>query len=103
MKYTIDTKKSLFEPLELVVDGVTYKSLEILDHEYLKKSNELNRATIEDYNVDASLELIELTFPGLTREKTKTIDIRVRREIAEFVSEALIHPQKKEKAKKKTK
>jgi len=89
----IDTKKSLYEPVEIEINGKLFQ-LSPVDRALLKKVRELDLETKKG-NLDAAYERLEL-FIG----KHKFVDNLVIEnliEITDFVVRSIVSPTKKEK------
>lgn len=92
-KLIIDTKKTLFDPIEIEVDGEIY-TLGDLNTEFFERMEKWEKKALKG-NVSANAYLLHEIL-GMPLEKAKEIDLRKINEIKEFLIE-IIYTSKYEK------
>ena len=92
-RLTIDTKKSLFEPVEVEINGKVFKVKKI-DRETLKKITELDIET-QAGNLDAAYRRLELMIGKQAVVSSLAIEELI--EITQFIIGNIFRPSKQEK------
>lgn len=90
----IDTKKSLYKPIEIEIDGRVYK-LERIDPEVIKKFGKIQKEIMigNFENVTAQMNVL---FPDMPKKTISKLDIRDINEITYYIAEMITSPEKKE-------
>lgn len=96
-KLIIDTKKSIYKPIIVEIDGENY-SVKSVNRAMLKKMAELEE-TITGGNPEAAYDQLELLF-GAVKAFDK-LDLREVNEIINHVTAKLYKPEKDEKSPEK--
>ena len=92
-RLNIDTKKSLFEPVEVEIDGQVF-TVKRIDRDTLKKIAELDEET-QKGNLDAAYERLELLIGK--HKFINTLALEELIEITDFVTRNIFRPSKQEK------
>lgn len=93
-KFVLSTKKSLFDPIEIEIDGKTYQS------------NKLSRALFDELkqyeedatkgNIDALYKQVNVIF-GIEEPVLAQLDIREIEALIEYATNKIFHPEKEKK------
>lgn len=92
-KFQVSTKKSLYKPVEVEIDGKTF-SCKRITRDVLQKIGELDKEVGEG-NLDAVYKRLELL---LGKSKTfNKLDINQIVDITNFILRCILNPEKEEK------
>ena len=91
----LSTKKSLYDPIEIVIDGQVYQSLKTT-RTVLKKIDELDELVVGKRDTDALYKIVQLMFDvnmvileKLDKREVENIYIFIKRKFAEIEKERL--------------
>lgn len=94
----IDTKKSLYKPLEVLLNGTTYTAPDLIDSDFIELLTVMQKDAWG--NVTKLAEVAEFIF-GIPVEVGRALDIRVLQEINNYFTTSLAAPEKVDDGKKK--
>lgn len=93
-KFVLSTKKSLFDPIEIEIDGKTYFSKKLcraLFDELKKHEEEALKG-----NIEALYEQVNVIF-GIDASVLENLDIREIEAMIDFATNKIFHPDKEKK------
>jgi len=92
-RLVISTKKSLYKPIEVVIDGVSYK-IEKVSPELLEKVTKYDKDADEG-KTSALVKQLELLI-GIKKEVAMEMDIRDISRLTKFILGKILKPEKAE-------
>jgi len=90
-RFTISTKKSLYPPIEIVIDGVTYFK-EVIPPQVLDEVEKYEE-TANKGDINAVMNQLQL-LTNAPAKVLKTCDVRDLQEMMSFISTKLFNPKR---------
>jgi len=97
-RFEVSTKKSLFKPIEIEVDGTVYE-VKMVTAELLEKIEKFDKKAGEA-DMGAVMTLLELVL-GIPKKVSRKIDVRDLNKMLTYVSGRIYNPMKYEREEEK--
>lgn len=92
--FVIDTKKSLYKPIAVMVDGKEYKCRKLTRPIFLEITRFEKKALKGD--IDSLFKQLNLLFPDIPKETIDVLDIREIQDLLTYVVSLIYNPDKDE-------